>query len=318
MPFYVGVDIGGTNIKAGVVDENGTLIRDVSRSTGADRPQDEVLPDILLAVEDALKAAGLALSDISGVGVGCPGMIDPERGFVVYNNNLGWRNFPLVALIRDALNLPVMLGNDANVAALGEFCAGCAKGASSAVIITLGTGVGSGFVQNGRIWTGWNSAAAEFGHMVIVHGGRLCTCGRKGCFEAYASATGLIALTNEAINSNPESLMVSIAKASGHADGKTAFDAAQAGDETAKRVIDDYISYLACGLTNLINGLQPEVMGIGGGLGKQGEKLLVPLREKVYSEVYGGKGTRFTSIVSCTLGYQAGIIGAAMQHCAGV
>ncbi len=310
--FCIGVDIGGTNIKAGVVDEVGNIVGEAELPTGAERPQEVVFGDIVEAVRRAILAAGVPRRELLAAGVGCPGTVIPSSGVVVYNNNLGWKDFPLGKLLSDTLSLPVRVENDANAAALGEVCAGSAKGASSAMILTLGTGVGSGFVVDGRIWTGWNSAASEFGHMVIVKGGRLCTCGRRGCLEAYASATGLIAMTREAMAAHPESAMNALAQADGRIGGHTSFVAAERGDAAALRVVDEYLDCLACGVANLINGLQPEVVSLGGGVGKQGERLLGPLRKKVYAEVYGGRGERFTRLVSCTLGYKAGLIGAAM------
>ena len=312
MAFYIGVDIGGTNIKAGVVGAEGNIVGEADLPTGSDRPQEVVFGDILEAAERAIAAAGVPRGEIHAVGVGCPGTVVPASGVVVYNNNLGWKDFPLGRLLGEALSRPVRVENDANAAALGEVCAGSAKGASSAMILTLGTGVGSGFVVDGRIWTGWSSAASEFGHMVIVRGGRPCTCGRLGCLEAYASATGLIAMTREAMAEHPESLMNVLAAEEGRVGGHTSFVAAERGDAAALRVVDEYVASLACGVTNIVNGLQPEVVSLGGGVGKQGERLLEPLRRKVYAEVYGGCGERFTRLTSCTLGYKAGLIGAAM------
>ena len=315
MNYYIGLDIGGTNLKAGVVDELGNILSESDIPTGADRPQEVVLQDIISAITGAIAASSVSKNNILAVGVGSPGVVDSDTGTVIYNNNLGWHDFKIGELLSKALNLPVRVENDANAAALGEVIAGSAKGVSSAMIITLGTGVGSGFVINEKIWTGFNSAACEFGHMVIEKGGRLCKCGRRGCFEAYASASGLIAMTKEAIAKNPESKLAKLAEQEGHVSGHTAFDAKDLGDETAIKLVDEYIDYLACGLVSLINGLQPEVISIGGGIAKQGEKLLAPLREKIDKEVYGSghdAHIKKTKIISCTLGYKAGLIGAAM------
>lgn len=305
MAYYIGVDIGGTNLKAGVVDGQGQIISEASVPTGADRPQDVVLSDILGAVMTSIAGANISVKDIRAVGMGSPGMIDTENGIVIYNNNLGWKDFNIGEKMSAALGVPARLENDADAAALGEVIAGSAKGAKSAMIITLGTGVGSGYVVDEKIVRG-----CEFGHMVIAYGGRKCTCGRHGCFEAYCSATGLINMTKEAIEEHPMSTLAEIAKTEGVVSGHTVFAAAEQGDSVAEHIIDEYTGYLACGLVNLINGLQTEVICIGGGIGKQGERLLVPLREKVYTEVY--EGIKFPRIVSCTLGYKAGLIGAAM------
>ncbi len=292
MKYYVGIDIGGTNIKTGIVDELGQIISEDSVPTGADRPQEVVLQDIIASVRNSISKSGV--SPVSA-GMGTPGSIDSNKGIVIRNYNLGWKDFPIAPAMSEALGIPVTLENDADAAALGEVVAGCAKGAKSAMIITLGTGVGSGYVLNGKIFRG-----CEFGHMVIVHGGLECTCGRKGCFEAYCSATGLIRTTSEN----------GITESDGTVNGRTVFDAAESGNKVAANLIDEYIEYLACGLANLINGLQPEVIGIGGGIAKQGERLFAPLREKVKREVFGGFS--LPRIVGCTLGYKAGLIGAAM------
>ncbi|MBR0256930.1 MAG: ROK family protein [Synergistaceae bacterium] len=306
MKYYVGIDIGGTNIKTGVVNERGEIIGEHSIPTGADRPQDVVLEDIISSVRASISASKLDGGKIEAAGIGTPGFIDTQAGIVIYNNNLGWHDFAVASKLNASLGMPVHLENDADAAALGEVVAGSAKGAKSAMIITLGTGVGSGYVVNERIVPG-----CEFGHMVIEYGGRECTCGRKGCFESYCSATGLINMTKELIAEYPDSILANTAKSEGIVSGHTVFDAAMNGDVEASHLIDKYTGYLACGLVNLINGLQPEVISIGGGIGKQGERLLAPLREKVFAEVY--KGIPLPKIVSCTLGYKAGLIGAAMS-----
>lgn len=315
--YYVGVDLGGTNIKAGVVDQDCRILAEDSRPTGLSeigvaRPGEDVCADIAKTVENALAQVGLSRSDVHSVGVGCPGTVIDEDGMVVYANNLGWRNVPMGQILEKMLGCRVHLGNDANVAALGEVCAGSAKGTNSAVIVTLGTGVGAGIVLDSHIYSGFNGVASEFGHMVIVYGGLPCTCGRRGCFESYASASGLIHLTRKAMEEDQKSLMWPIAKDRGKVSGRTAFDAMRQGDKTAARVVDDYIGYLACGITNIINALEPEIISMGGGISKEGETLLVPLREKVYKEIFGGPSGRDTRIEACTLGYKAGIIGAAM------
>jgi len=308
MAYYIGIDIGGTNIKTGIVSESGEIVCESSVPTGAHRPQNVVLQDIIQTVKDSIKESGLNMKEIKAIGIGSPGMMDYKTGSVIYNNNLGWRDFHICRHMTETFGIPAILENDADAAALGEVVAGSARGAKSAMIITLGTGVGVGIVINDKIYRG-----SEFGHMVIAYGGRPCKCGRKGCFEAYCSATGLINMTKEAIEANPNGILAGVARSEGGVvSGHTVFDAADKGDDDAKRVIDEYISYLAVGLGNLINGLNPEVLSIGGGIGKQGERLLVPLRERIVPEIYGGLRHNFSKIVSCTLGYKAGLIGAAM------
>ncbi len=311
--FYVGVDLGGTNIKAGVVDENCGLLCSGDRPTALPRSAQEACEDIVAQILAVVEQAGLSPAEIARIGIGCPGTVNNVTGIVEYSNNLQWRNFPLTQYIQSRLNgIPVSIGNDANVAALGEFYAGSAKGADSAVVITLGTGVGSGAILDSKIITGHNCAATEFGHMVIQYGGRLCTCGRKGCLEAYASASALIAMTKEEMDRNPDSLMWKISEREGKISGKTAFSAMKQGDASGKAVTGLYIGYLACGLANIINILQPEMICLGGGVSKEGDALLLPLREKVYAQLFGGKGETCTEIRLCSLGNDAGIIGAAM------
>ncbi len=306
MKYYVGIDIGGTNIKTGVVSESGEIISEHSIPTRAERKQEEVLEDIIASVRASIYGSNLSLRDIVSAGMGTPGFIDSKNGIVVYNNNLGWHDFAVAPEMSKALGMPVTLENDADAAALGEVIAGSAKGAKSAMIITLGTGVGTGYVVDGKIVRG-----CEFGHMVIEFGGRACTCGRKGCFESYCSATGLINMTKELIERNPDGRTARIASKEGTVGGHTVFEAAAKGDKEAAELIDRYTSYLSCGLVNLINGLQPEVISLGGGVAKQGNRLLDPLREKVYTEIY--EGITLPKIVNCTLGYKAGLIGAAMS-----
>ncbi len=312
MKLYMGIDLGGTTIKAGLVDEDCRILAQSNCPTALPRPAQAVCDDLLKTCSAILEQKNLAWCDIAGIGIGCPGTVNSKSGIVEYSNNLGWREFAMRDYLQSRTGKPVRMGNDANVAALGEACAGSAKGAQSAVILTLGTGVGSGVVMNAQIWSGHCFGAAEFGHMVIEQGGRLCTCGRRGCLEAYASATALIAFTKEAISRSPESLMGRIAAETGKIDGRTAFEAMKCGDFEAEKVVETYLDYLACGVANIINILQPEIISLGGGISKEGDALLVPLRKKAYAQAFGGCDASITRIEACTLGNQAGIIGAAM------
>lgn len=234
---------------------------------------------------------------------------------VLYSNNLDWHDFAMGDYLTAKTGLPVKLGNDANVAALGEAVAGCAKGAQSAVVVTLGTGVGSGVVLDGKMLTGYTGAASELGHMVIqdVPGAPRCTCGRPGCFESLASATALIRMTKEARRAHPESALNTLAPAEDDVTGRTAFDAAAQGDAAGREVVDTYTHYLAVGIANIINIFFPEVIGLSGGVANQGENLLVPLRTAVEPMVFGSAfAKKKTRITTCTLGYRAGVIGAAL------
>lgn len=310
---YIGVDLGGTNIKVAVVDDTCGILAEADRPTALPRQGEEVCDDMVLTMQEALQKAGLTFGDIAGLGVGCPGTIDDEAGLVRYSNNLGWRHFNMRAYLQAKTGLVAAMGNDANLAALGEVYAGSAKGAQSAVIITLGTGVGGGVVLGGKILTGYTGAASELGHMVIKDGGWLCTCGRLGCFESYASATGLIRLTREAIEENPESAMAHLAAQRGVVNGLTAFDAMRQDCPAGKAVVEEYIHYLAVGVANTINIFYPEVISLSGGISKEGETLLAPLREQTYAMVFGGMHEgKQTRLEVCTLGHRAGLIGAAM------
>lgn len=311
--FYIGIDLGGTNIKAAVVGPEGEILSEASLPTALPRSAQAVCDDIIRAAQQAVENGPCTLDQAAAVGVGCPGTVDDKSGVVLYSNNLGWENFPIREYLETRLHKPVAVGNDANVAALGEAKAGCAKNAQSAVIITLGTGVGGGVVLDGKLLTGYTGAASEPGHIVVEPDGVLCSCGRRGCLEAYASATALIRMTKEAMEKDESSSLHAFAAQAGGVTGKVAFDAAQAGDETARQVVRQYIHYLGLGLADLINVFFPEVIGLSGGVANQGENLLVPLRKEVENQVFGHSyAKKKTRICACTLGYKAGVIGAAM------
>lgn len=312
MKHYLGIDIGGTNISAGVVDESYAMLSKEKVKTLNERPYSDVLSDIIKAANAAVHAAGITFDEVECVGVGCPGTCNRETGCVEYANNLHWENVPLAADLEKALGKRTYFDNDANVAAYGEYLAGAAKGAKNAVVITLGTGVGAGIIINGEIYSGSNFAGAEIGHTVIVFDGTQCSCGRKGCFEAYSSATGLIRMTKEAVVRNPSSLIKELAEADGKYSARTAFNAAKLHDETGIEVVDSYIKHLACGIANTINVFQPDILCIGGGVCNEGDNLLLPLKKLVAENIYSKNSTKNTEIVICSLGNNAGIIGAAM------
>ncbi|WP_294483270.1 ROK family glucokinase [uncultured Ruminococcus sp.] len=311
MKYYIGIDLGGTNIKAGVVSEDFEIVAKTSCKTNLPRPGEEICADMAKVALEAVKEAGLALDDIEAVGIGTPGTANSETGVIEYSNNLGFLNFPVVELMKTHIDKPCYVENDANAAAYGEFVAGAAKGANDAVCITLGTGVGGGIIINKKIYSGFNFAGAEIGHTVINVDGPQCTCGRKGCFEVYSSATGLIRMTNEAIAKHPESILKEEADDHGKVSARTAFNAMRRGDAAAKQVVDDYIKYLACGIANTINIFQPDILCIGGGVCNEGDPLLLPLKELVANEVYTRNSEKNTEIVIAKLGNDAGIIGAA-------
>lgn len=313
MANYVGIDLGGTNIKAGVVTDEGKLLNKVTCKTNADRPMEDIIHDMGRLAADAVKDAGLEVSDIEAIGIGSPGTPDNDEGLLVYSNNLPFVMAPMRKLIREVIDLPVYIDNDANCAAMAEAVAGAAKGAKDSVTITLGTGVGAGVIVDGKIYSGFNQAGSEFGHTVLVSGGIECPCGRKGCFEQYASASALARMTREAAEKNPYSLLNKVYEQQGEWNAQIAFIAMRDGDETAKEVVDTYTSYLADGLANAINAFMPEVLVVGGGVCNEGDPLLIPMREKTMSRPYFGPGVKKTRIELAQMGNDAGIVGAAMM-----
>lgn len=308
----VGVDLGGTNIAVGVVDENYNIVARANRKTNVERKSEEIVDDIAAAALEATQKAGAKVSDISYAGIGVPGSVDSKGGIVRFTPNMPFSNLPLKAMLLEKTGLSFDLENDANAAALGEGLAGSGKGCSDFVMITLGTGVGGGIIANGKLVTGVNSAGGELGHIVICMGGEKCGCGRRGCFESYGSVSALIAQTKAKMEKCPDSLMHAIAEKNGGAvNGRTSFDAMKMGDKAACEVVDKYTDYLACGLGSIINIFQPEILAIGGGISKEGEVLLSPIREKLKSESFNKNLEVTTQIRAATLFGDAGIIGAA-------
>ena len=312
MKYYIGIDLGGTNIVAGVVDENYKIISKASTKTNLPRPEKEIAADMARVSVQAVKEAGLDMNQIEWVGIGTPGIANSEKGIIEYSCNLGFDNTPMVDYIKEYIDKPVFIENDANAAAYGEYVAGAAKGAKNAVCITLGTGVGGGIIIDGRIYSGSNFAGAEIGHTVIEVDGPECACGRRGCFEVFSSATGLIRMTKEAMDNDKDTLMHKItAERNGKVTARTSFDAMRMGDKTAKAVVDKFIKYLAAGITNTINIFQPDILCIGGGVCNEGDPLLLPVRALVKKEVYTRNSPKNTEIAIAKLGNDAGIIGAA-------
>ena len=289
--YYVGVDLGGTNIAVGIVDENKKIIVKGSVPTFASRSGELIVKDMAALVEKLLKDAGVSMDKVAYVGIATPGTVDNKNGIVERAYNLPFENFPIGEVFKRYLPVPkVYVANDANAAALGEALAGAARGSQSSVMITLGTGVGGGVILDGKIYSGANGAAGELGHMVIKYNGRQCTCGRRGCWEAYSSATALSAVTKEKvlecdIKSIP-TLMVDEYKSVGKVTARTAFAAMKKGDKIASGIVDYYIEHLASGIASIINIFQPEIICIGGGICNERGYLLDPLNELVEREQY--------------------------------
>ena len=310
--YRLGIDLGGTNIVAGVVDENFNIVATAKRKTNCPRPAEEIVNDMAEISLEAISKAGIKVEDIESAGVGSPGSINPTDGVVVYSNNLGFFNLELSKLLKEKTGIDFYLDNDANAAAYGELIAGAGKGVNNFVMITLGTGVGGGAIIDGKMLTGSNYAGGELGHTVIDINGQMCSCGRQGCFEAYASATALIRQTKQAMVKYPNSIMWDIVKGNIDAvNGLTAFDAMRKGDEAGKAVVDKYIYYLSVGISNMINIFQPEILCIGGGVSKEGDNIIVPLQKMVDGENYARLMEKKAVIKAAELGNDAGIIGAA-------
>ncbi len=316
--YRIGIDLGGTNIAAGIVNENFEIIAKSSIPTGAERPAAEIAADMAAICHDVCKKAGISPSEIASVGIASPGIANHDEGVIEYCCNIpSFKQFAVCAAVKAGFPVDnVFVENDANAAAWGEAIAGAAKGTRDSVMITLGTGVGGGIIIDGKVISGFNYAGAELGHIVIEVDGVPCGCGRKGCWEAYSSATALIRMTTEKLDectaTGRETIMAKMVAEAGKVSGRTAFDAMRAGDEAASEVVKKYVHYLAQGLSNIINIFQPEVLSIGGGVSGEGDFLLNMLVPLIRAEVYGQGIVRGTDIRIATLKNDAGIIGGAV------
>lgn len=312
MKYMIGIDLGGTTMTAGLVNENNEIVEKLTVATNLPRPAEELEQAMAQLCRDVCAKKDMSIEDVAWVGIGTPGMVNSEAGTVGFNPNFGYYDWNLGSDLAALLPCPVYIENDANAAAYGEYMAGAAKGANNAVVVTLGTGVGSGIIINGKIYAGSNYCGAEMGHIVIVKGGRPCNCGRKGCWEAYASSRALANDAKAAMEEHKDNMMWSLVD--GNLDkvgAKTVFDAMAAGDQLAKDVFNNWIEYVACGVTTTINIFQPEVVVIGGGVSAQGEVLIAPIRTLVDGEEMNRSGSDRTKIVAATLGNDAGVLGAA-------
>ena len=311
--YRIGVDLGGTNIATGILDENNQIIGRGKVKTRAPRPAPEIFDSIKESVELAIADAGISIDDVKSIGIGTPGSVNKATGEIEFSNNLQFNNVPAKEMLEARLKKPVFLENDANCAALGEAVAGCGNGVKDFVAVTLGTGVGSGIIIDGKIIRGSNYCGGEMGHMVINVDGIQCNCGRKGCWEKYASATALVSQAVEAMQNNKTSLLWKTCDGDlNKVEGKTIFDALDLGDTTAKEVVDRYLYYVSIGIANIINALQPEIICVGGGISGQGEKILRPIRANITNERYSVHSNKQTIILPAQLGNDAGIIGAAL------
>ncbi|MBR4377795.1 MAG: ROK family protein [Bacilli bacterium] len=303
----LGIDIGGTSIKGGLVYRYGQVDKLFSLPIDKELSQEEQIEALIKKIKETYND-----NEFEGIGLGIPGAIDNTLGVVMYSNNLKWENLPIGRMLKHSFpGKKVAMTNDANAAALGEAKFGSAKNEQDVVMITLGTGIGSGIIINGKLYEGNHGRGAELGHQVLVLDGIPCTCGRKGCFEMYASATALVRQANEAIKENPECKLALIAKNGEEVNGKLIFETAKAGCTTAQKVVDNYIKYLGEGLINICNVFRPSSIVLSGGIANQGDYLLNKLVAYLEKEHYGYLPEVKVEIKIASLGYNSGIIGAA-------
>ena len=307
LEYIVGIDVGGTSIKMGLFNTNDELIDKISFST---RTVEYLVDDIYDNIKELFNNNGLSLDSLKGIGIGFPGHVDGSIGTVVYSNNLVAHNFEIVKLLKQKINTFVRISNDANVAALGEYHFGKGKDYKNIVFVTLGTGIGGGIIIDGHMLEGKNGAGAEIGHMVISTNGQLCSCGRRGCFETYASATALIRNARVAMINNPNSLLWKTAEKPEKLDGMSFFDALAMNDKVANIVFEQYIEDLADGLTNLANIFRPDAIILGGGISYRGDSLMEPLQNRLAKMIYGGQWNARVELMVSTLKNDAGIYGA--------
>ncbi len=312
--YYIGIDIGGTNLKAGLVDEHYRIT--ATKKMPLHFASMEQMGETLAGMAAALvEENGVDRAQVASVGMGFPGPVDDRRGVVIKTVNIPIHSMPAAEMFhRRWPGVPVHLGNDADCAALGEYYHFEDKKVESLILVTLGTGIGTGIILNGKIHSGINGCAGEGGHIVIVHNGEPCTCGRRGCWERYASANALIRQTCAAMEADRSSVMWEMAGGNlANVDGRTAFEAMRRGDPAARSVVDQYLAYLADGLANYVNIFQPEVICLGGGVShERDEDLLLPLQSMVLDQCFGREAPRRPRIVKAKLGNDAGIIGAAL------
>lgn len=310
MKYSLGIDIGGTSIKCSFVSETGKMLSKFSFMVNKAIRQEDVLEELIRSIESHWNIRN---EDFLGIGVGCPGGVNPEKGTCDYATNLGWEDFPIAPLLSKRFEKPCFIENDANTALFGEIYFGIGQNFKNVVFLTLGTGVGSGIYLDGHIFSGNEGKGAELGHAVIEHNGRLCACGRRGCLECYASASALTKDAAWAMAHHPESKMWDYCKSPDRMNGAIVFQAEKEGDETAKEVIRQYISYLGEGCLNFCNIFRPEAIILGGGVAKQGEYLRKKVQDYLDERSYGllGVNPPKTKVLISSLGSDAGIYGAA-------
>ena len=312
--MYIGIDVGGTNLVAGLVDQEGTILHKSACPVNRSWSAEELVSQLAQLSVRAAQEGGVPLEDVEGAGAGIPGLVDNEAGIVVKTPNMPFRDTPFRELFQRELNIPVHLGNDADCAAAGEYWAGAAKGCDPVVMVTLGTGIGTGLVRGGKLYTGLGGAGMEAGHLMTHPNGLPCGCGGLGCWEQYGSATALIRIAQEAMERDPGSVMWELCQGDRfRVDGRIPFQAARLGDLSAKKVLHRYLEGLSIGLINLVNILQPEIICLGGGISNAEDDLLLdPLRGLVLAGCFDK--SKPPRLERASLGNDAGVVGAAMLY----
>ncbi|MDR1556914.1 MAG: ROK family protein [Tannerellaceae bacterium] len=311
--FYLGLDVGGTNLVAGVVDEAYRVIAKESMPANAGRSIEEITADMAEVSKRALEKAGLTLNDVSSWGIGMPSCVNPKTNLLVHSNNFGWKNVPVYDYLKKHIQLPTYIANDANCAAYGEALAGAAKDYTDVVMLTLGTGVGGGIILNKKIYSGYDTMGAELGHTKLVYNGVPCTCGQKGCLESYASSTALIRRARELMPAYPDSILWNYCEQPiRNINGEMIFRASEKGDPLAMQLIDEYIGYLSAGISSFITIFRPQIIIVGGGIAEAGDDLLKPLNERLFVNTFAAEEIGIPTVVKAQLGNEAGLIGAAL------
>ena len=305
--YAIGIDLGGTNLKAGIVDKDGKILHRLSTKTNSDADSQTISNQILELIAEIIKISNFKKSDIIGIGLGSPGLIDKKRETILFSPNLPrWRNIPIKRIVAERFSKPCVLENDANAAAWGEKWVGAGKEATSMVMLTLGTGIGGGIIIDNRLWRGANNVAAEIGHTVIQMDGPQCNCGNHGCVEVYASATGMVRRFKELLKGGASSSL----KDCDEITAKMINDAAFQGDKASLDIIEETGRYLGIAIVNIMHILNPEMIVLAGGMIGSGELLMNPIRQVTTQRAFEAS-YKDTKIVFSQLGNDAGIIGAA-------
>lgn len=314
--YYLGLDVGGTNMVAGVVDEQYQILARESILTGSGGPIDEITYNMAAVSKQVVAMAGLSLEDMSSWGIGMPSYVNPKTNLLVHANCFGWKNVPIYDYLKKHISLPTYIANDANCATYGEVLAGSAAQYTDAIMLTLGTGVGGGIILNKKIYCGHDNMGAELGHTKLVYDGELCTCGQKGCLEAYCSSTALIRITKSAVKKRTDSLIWSLCEQDENKiNGEIVFNAARKQDSLAMQIVDEYVNRLAAGISSFVTIFRPQVIILGGGIAHAGDFLLNPLNERLHDLTFAAAEIGVPPIIRAELGNDAGIIGAAFLEC---